>query len=159
MNIFKIFFSCIGIFLCFNLPVQAQTTPQGMLNDVLTEIQDCRTNIEQLQERMDDIAATASLSLTDPEKSLALWEELDAKLKANKKCLKKAEDDLNWLRKWYPSLFNKPSVTAPEEGKKPEREKPDPALKRLAENAQDAFDSANALLQQLFKQLESLKNK
>lgn len=158
MDIFKIFLCCLSISFFSNASILAQTTPQGMLNDINKQIADCKANIDKTQNRIAEIQATDPVTIY-LENQVEEWAALEKELEAHQKCLKKAEDDLDWLKKWYPSLFNNPSVTLSEKDKNPDRAKPDPALKRLAEKAQSAFDSANTLLQQLLKQLAALKNK
>ncbi len=158
MNIFKIFLCCFSIVFFSNASILAQTTPQGMLNDINKQIEDCKANIDKTQNRIAEIQSTDPVTIY-LENLVEEWAALEKELEEHQKCLKKAEDDLDWLKKWYPSLFNNPSVVLPEKDKNPDKAKPDPALKKLAEKVQSAFDSANELLQKLLKQLAELKNK
>ncbi len=156
MNIFKIFLCCLSIFLFSNASIQAQTTPQGMLNALNKQIEECKADIELVQSMLSSIEGVNN-ELTIPARKE--WTE---RLNARKECLKKAEKELESLKVWYPSLFMPKSTTIDNDkgkGNKRGKNGDDEALRKLAQDVQNLFDSVSDALANLTKQIQELLGK
>lgn len=151
MNTFKIFISCLSLFLFSNLHIQAQSTPEGRLIALQKQIQECKDDIELVESMLSSIEGINN-SLTVPARKA--WTE---RLNARRECLEKAEKELEFLKAWYPSLFMPKSVMVDnDKGKDKGKGEHSDALKRLAQNVQELFDSANDALKGLTKQIQNL---
>ena len=150
MNYLKTFLCYLSIFLVSYTSIQAQTTPQGQLNALKKQIEECKADIELVQSMLSSIEGIDN-DLTIPARKA--WTQ---RLNDRKACLAQAEKDLESLKVWYPSLFMPKSTTLKDNGKGDRGDHNDDALKRLAQEVQDLFDNVSDLLANLTKQIEDL---
>lgn len=148
MKYFKIFLCCLSIFFVSNTSLlKAQTTPEGQLNALKKQIEECKADIELVQSMLSSIEGINN-ELTIPARKA--WTK---RLNDRKACLAQAEKDLEFLKVWYPSLFMPKSTTSDSRSK---GDHGDDALKRLAKQVQGLFDNVSDLLANLTKQIEDL---
>ena len=126
MKYFKILFCCLSIFLVSNTSLEAQTTPEGQLNAIKKQIEECKADIELVQSMLSSIEGINN-ELTIPARKA--WTQ---RLNDRKACLAQAEKDLESLKVWYPSLFMPKSTTLKDKNKGDRGDHNDDALKRLA---------------------------
>ena len=133
MKVLKISLFLFSIFLFSNTSLQAQTTPQGWLNAVQQQIQECKEDIKLVESMLSSIEGVNN-SLTIPTRKK--WQ---ARLAANKECLEKAQKELDALKRDYPALFNPPNTNA---DMKPEEDRQHRAMQRLMQEILEAHMDA-----------------
>ena len=153
------------LLFCSGTSLQAQTTPQGWLNAVQQQIDQCKSDIDKTQARLDEVIAADPLTIY-VENLLDERKKLEAQLAEQKECLKKAEKELEKIKSWYPALFLPVNTTIDTDddnkgggGKGKPKGKNDEALKAAAKKVQEALDAANSALEDLFKQVKEWDDK
>jgi len=128
-----LFIFSLLLFLFSSISIQAQTTPQGRLDALNKQIQECKEDIELVESMLNSIEGVNN------ELTISARKEWNKRLDANKKCLDQAQKELDFLKAFYPSLFMPPSTTA---DSKPDRDRADKALQRLAKEIAESLTDA-----------------
>lgn len=145
MSIFKIFLCFLSIVLFSNASVQAQNSPQGVLNLLNNQIQECTADIEFLESKLSKIEGVNTASANADRK---LWTK---GLESIRKCRDQTQKELNVLKAFYPSLFMPPATIYDNNTDRNHEE-----LRILAAQVEDAFNKLTDLFGRVSQQVQNL---